>query len=231
MFVCRIIVQCSTLAADLAVSMHVKHIKYQTECVGQRFAYTTAAAAAAAANITRCTFLYKQPEIAEQLVQLSIVSSAMLKSTPRAWPESVCVAFTEAAEVDCHQTTAGLPVTALPVLVAATAMLLRAVNRCTKICSHSLAMKSSAAQIACVIAAVGAAALYRTRSVQQKPEEHALSCEGGVGSDVEVAASTNVMHNPYLVQSIIDFVGPGQHQQHNIGRKGTHRSQLVKLAI
>jgi hypothetical protein len=50
-----------------------------------------------------------------------------------------------------------------------------------------------------------------TRSAQQKPEEHALSCEGGVGSDVEVTASTNVMNNPYLVQRIIDFIGPGQH--------------------
>jgi hypothetical protein len=74
-------------------------------------------------------------------------------------------------------------------------------------------LKSAAAQIACVIAAV-AAALYRSKTAQRQPEEHASRsprCSGVASSDIEVVASTKVMTNPYLVQNIIDFIGPGQH--------------------
>jgi hypothetical protein len=38
-----------------------------------------------------------------------------------------------------------------------------------------------------------------------------MSCEGGGTSGTERTASSSVMSNPYLVQNILDFVGPGQH--------------------
>jgi hypothetical protein len=68
-------------------------------------------------------------------------------------------------------------------------------------------MNASTAQVLCIGALVGVAALYQSRTAKRL-EEHALSCEGDADS---VEASTNVMNNPYLVQTILDFVGPGQH--------------------
>jgi hypothetical protein len=38
-----------------------------------------------------------------------------------------------------------------------------------------------------------------------------MSCGGGGASGTERTAGSSVMSNPYLVQNILDFVGPGQH--------------------
>jgi hypothetical protein len=68
-------------------------------------------------------------------------------------------------------------------------------------------MKNSTAQVAVIAAVVGAAALYHSRT---KRAEHALSGDGAAAT-TEGTASSNVMNDCYLVQNILDFVGPGQH--------------------
>eukprot|EP00953_Heterococcus_sp_UTEX-ZZ885_P021402 11940-Heterococcus_DN1.PRE.2 len=70
-------------------------------------------------------------------------------------------------------------------------------------------MKAFTGHICCIAALAGVAALYLDRKAGLG--EHALSCEGSAASSTETGASNNVMNNPYLVQSILDFVGPGQH--------------------
>jgi hypothetical protein len=70
-------------------------------------------------------------------------------------------------------------------------------------------MKAFTGQLCCIAALAGVAALYLNRKA--KCEEHASSCEGGAASSMVTSASNNVINNPYLVQSILDFVGPGQH--------------------
>jgi hypothetical protein len=70
-------------------------------------------------------------------------------------------------------------------------------------------MKTSTGQVCCIVVLAGVAALYHNR--EAKREEHAWNCESGAVSSTETSASNNVMSNPYLVQSILDFVGPGQH--------------------
>jgi hypothetical protein len=57
------------------------------------------------------------------------------------------------------------------------------------------------------IAAVARFAEYRSRKARE--QLHAASCEGGASG--ERTASSIVMKDPYLVQSILDFVGPGLH--------------------
>jgi hypothetical protein len=69
-------------------------------------------------------------------------------------------------------------------------------------------MKASTAQVLCIGALVGVATLYLSRPANR--EERALSCDGGAASSTERAASSIVMKDPYLVQIILDFVGPGQ---------------------
>jgi hypothetical protein len=59
------------------------------------------------------------------------------------------------------------------------------------------------------LASLLAAALRNNRKA--KRGQHAVSCEGGATSSEEWSASNNVMNNSYLVQSILDFGGPGQH--------------------
>jgi hypothetical protein len=69
-------------------------------------------------------------------------------------------------------------------------------------------MKASTAQIACASAVVGAAALYHhSRKVNRA--QRALSFEGDATSNIGWPASSDVMNDPYLVQSILDFVGLG----------------------
>jgi hypothetical protein len=70
-------------------------------------------------------------------------------------------------------------------------------------------MKAFTGHICCIAALAGVAALYLNRKAGLV--EHALSCEGSAASSTETGASNNVMNNPYLVQSILAFVGPGQH--------------------
>jgi hypothetical protein len=76
--------------------------------------------------------------------------------------------------------------------------------------SHKLliAMKASTSQLLCTAAFAGAASLYYNRKV--KEQQHAVSSEGAAISSLEWPASSIVMKNSYLVQSILDFVGPGQ---------------------
>jgi hypothetical protein len=89
-------------------------------------------------------------------------------------------------------------------------------------------MKASIAQVAFIAAVVGAAALCHSRKA--KRAEHALSCEGGAAGSTE-RASTNVMNNAYLVQNILDFVGPGQHLYVSTISQLVHRCYSTVPAI
>eukprot|EP00953_Heterococcus_sp_UTEX-ZZ885_P017387 9725-Heterococcus_DN1.PRE.8 len=72
-------------------------------------------------------------------------------------------------------------------------------------------MKASATQVACVAAVVGAAALYHHSRKTNRAQLHALSFEGEATSNIGWPASSDVMNDSFLVQHILDFVGPGQH--------------------
>jgi hypothetical protein len=72
-------------------------------------------------------------------------------------------------------------------------------------------MKNSTTQVACAAAVVGAAVLYHHSRKANRAQLHALSFEGEATSNIEWPVSSDVMNDCFLVQHILDFVGPGQH--------------------
>jgi hypothetical protein len=66
--------------------------------------------------------------------------------------------------------------------------------------------------IAGLIASTAAARRFAAfRKAKREQQQHAQRSEGAATSSTGWPASSIVMSNPYLVQSILDFVGPGQH--------------------